>query len=46
MAQGVLSYKYEEERSDAGMTAMAGLPIYLDLAWVLEWGIVSGLMST
>ena len=38
MAQGVLPYKYEEERSDTGMTALAGLPIYLDLAWVLGLG--------
>ena len=38
MAQGVLPYKYEEERNEAGMTAMAGLPIYLDLAWVLGVG--------
>jgi hypothetical protein len=36
MAQGVLPYKYEEERNDAGMTALAGLPIYLDLASVLD----------
>jgi hypothetical protein len=35
MAQGVLPYKYEEERTDKGMTALAGLPIYLDLASVL-----------
>jgi hypothetical protein len=35
MAQGVLPYKYEGERHDAGMTALAGLPIYLDLASVL-----------
>jgi hypothetical protein len=35
MAQGVLPYKYEEERSSTGMTALAGLPIYLDLASVL-----------
>jgi hypothetical protein len=35
MAQGVLPYKYEEERNDGGMTALAGLPIYLDLASVL-----------
>jgi hypothetical protein len=35
MAQGVLPYKYEEERTAAGMTALAGLPIYLDLASVL-----------
>jgi len=35
MAQGVLPYNYEEERNDGGMTALAGLPIYLDLASVL-----------
>src|SRR4030066_924951 len=35
MAQGVLPYKYEEERRDGGMTALAGLPIYLDLASIL-----------
>jgi hypothetical protein len=35
MAQGVLPYKYEEERTAGGMTALAGLPIYLDLASVL-----------
>ncbi len=35
MAQGVLPYKYEEEGNPSGMTAMAGLPIYLDLASVL-----------
>src|SRR4030042_5370097 len=35
MAQGVLPYKYEEERNQGGMTALAGLPIYLDLASVL-----------
>jgi len=38
MAQGVLPYKYEEEGTDSGMTALAGLPIYLDLAWVLGVG--------
>jgi hypothetical protein len=38
MAQGVLPYKYGEERNDGGMTALAGLPIYLDLAWVLGVG--------
>lgn len=35
MAQGVLPYKYEEEKSSTGMTALAGLPVYLDLASVL-----------
>jgi hypothetical protein len=38
MAQGVLPYKYEEERSSTGMTALAGLPMYLDLASVLGVG--------
>ena len=38
MPQGVLSYKYEEEKTDTGMTALAGLPVYLDLASVLGLG--------
>ena len=38
MAQGVLPYKYEEEKTEAGMTALAGLPVYLDLASVLGLG--------
>jgi len=36
MAQGVLPYKYEEEKTASGMTSFAGLPIYLDLASVLN----------
>ena len=32
MAQGVLSYQYQEEASESGMTAWAGLPLFLDLA--------------
>lgn len=35
MAQGVLSYQYEREKSGAGMTALGGLPVYLDLAQVM-----------
>jgi hypothetical protein len=35
MAQGILPFKYELERSEAGMTALAGLPLYLDLAKVV-----------
>jgi len=31
MSQGVLGFKYEEERRDTGMTGLAGLPVYLDL---------------
>lgn len=38
MTQGVLPYKYEVEKSKSGMTALAGLPIYLDLASVLNLG--------
>lgn len=32
MAQGVLPYQYQEQRSVSGLTALAGLAIYLDLA--------------
>lgn len=35
MTQGVLPFKYEIEKNDSGMTAMAGLPLYLDLAKVV-----------
>ncbi|MBF0496837.1 MAG: hypothetical protein HQK57_08300 [Deltaproteobacteria bacterium] len=35
MSQGVLPFRYEGERSDTGMTSLAGLPVYLDLAHVL-----------
>lgn len=35
MPQGPLPFKYEEERSPSGATALAGLPAYLDLARVL-----------
>ncbi len=38
MAQGLLPYKYEKEKSASGMTSLAGLPIYLDLASVLNLG--------
>ena len=35
MAQGVLPFKYEAEKKTTGMTALAGLPTYLDLAKVI-----------
>ena len=35
MAQGLLPYQYGEEENDSGMTALAGLPVYLDPAKVL-----------
>ncbi|MCP3966557.1 MAG: IS1380 family transposase [Lentisphaerae bacterium] len=34
MTQGILPFKYEIEKTDSGMTALAGLPLYLDLAKV------------
>jgi hypothetical protein len=34
MAQGVLPFKYEAETNRSGMTALAGLPTYLELASV------------
>jgi hypothetical protein len=35
VAQGVLAFKYEEEAVERGMTALAGLPVYLDFAHVM-----------
>ncbi|MCW8965753.1 MAG: IS1380 family transposase [Candidatus Pacearchaeota archaeon] len=35
MSQGVLPFKYEKEKTQTGMTALAGLPVYLDLAKVI-----------
>ena len=32
MTQGVLPFQYEREKNDTGMTALAGLPAYLDLS--------------
>ena len=38
MPQGILPYKYEEEKKTSGVTALAGLPVYPDLASVLGLG--------
>jgi hypothetical protein len=35
MAQGILPYKYEEDKRAAGMTSVAGLPLYLELSFAL-----------
>ena len=35
MAQGILGFKYEEEKQGTGMTGLAGLPVYLDLMKVM-----------
>ncbi len=32
MAQGLVAFKYEEETKETGMTGLAGLPVYLELA--------------
>ena len=34
MSQGILPFKYETEKDATGMTALAGLPVYLDLIHV------------
>ena len=34
MAQGVLPYQYQGQMRESGMTALGGLPVYLDLAQV------------
>ena len=35
MPQGLLPFKYENERSESGLTALAGLPVYQELAQVV-----------
>jgi hypothetical protein len=35
MTQGILGFKYEEEKQETGMTGLAGLPVYLDLMKVM-----------
>lgn len=36
MPQGLLPFKYEVERETTGLTALAGLPVYLDLAHAMR----------
>src|SRR5271157_5300748 len=38
MAQTVLPFRYEVEKRDGGMTALAGLPAYLEFAQVMGLG--------
>jgi len=45
MAQGVLPFKYEEEKKETGMTGLAGLPVYLDLAYVISFFIIFSVAS-
>lgn len=37
MRQGVLPFQYQPEKVSTGMTALGGLPAYLDLAQVAGW---------
>ena len=39
MAQGLLPFQYKEQRSVSGLTALAGLPAYLDLAQAAGLGV-------
>jgi len=34
MTQGVLPFKYEEEKTQTGMTALAGLPVLILLSGI------------
>ena len=36
MAQGILGFKYEEEKHNTGMTGLGGLPVYLDLMHAMD----------
>jgi hypothetical protein len=38
MTQGILPFKYEEEKKESGLTSLSGLPVYLDLATVMGIG--------
>jgi hypothetical protein len=42
MSQGVLSFKYEEEKRDTGMTGLAGLPVYMDLLQAMGFSEMIG----
>jgi hypothetical protein len=37
MTQGALPFKYEEEKKGFGLTALGGLPVYLDMARLRIW---------
>ena len=39
MAQGLLPFQCKEQRSVSGLTALAGLPAYLDLAQAAGLGV-------
>ena len=36
MRQGVLPFQYEIEEKTGGMTALAGMPLYLELAHIMR----------
>lgn len=46
IAQGLLPFKYEEERQGFGLTGLGGLPTYLELAQASGlWGAINGELS-
>lgn len=38
MPQGLLPFKYENETTSSGMTALAGLPVYLEILHAMRFG--------
>ena len=38
MAQGLLKFQYEQENKDGGMTALGGLPVFVELVHSLGLG--------
>ena len=39
MTQGALPFKYEQEKKGLGLTALAGLPVYLEMARVMDLAV-------
>ena len=46
MSQGVLRFKYEEEKHSTGMIGLAGLPLYLDLMQAMSLPAMIGASSS
>lgn len=42
MPQGIIPFQYKEEKSSAGLTALGGLPLYLDLIAAMRLGEIIG----
>ena len=44
MPQGALPFQYAEENTSTGMTALSGLPAYVDMAECVVWLSQCGLI--